>query len=318
MNDQKRWIRIVTLLMLVSIWAVSPSRAQDEDCLSFDVTGHRVCGEFRTFFETRGDLEIFGYPLTEAFNDPTRGLMVQYFQRARMELHPYNPEPYRVQLGLLVDELADELGYNFPPATEIPPFNTALRRYFPETGHTVMYDFLEYFDTHGGIDIFGYPRSEIMYEDGYVVQYFQRMRMEWHPEVRSGSRMRLTNLGEIYLDRFNIPVEFREQSRIGNIIQLYVTASVRNVITGQWGEQTVFVYVTNQWKQPVAGSAVQLIIHYPDHDQSYDLPQTDETGFSRYDFELQPSVPGQKVVIDVQATHGSLSAQTQTFFLPWW
>jgi hypothetical protein len=156
-------VAIVTVVLVAYVPA-APLQAQERNCEYFIETGHAVCDEFLEFFETRGALEIFGYPLTEAFDDSERGLRVQYFQRARMEWHPYNPEPYKVLLGLLIDEL----GYQFSPLPpeEIPPFNNNLHHYFPQTGHVVSHAFLQYFREHGGVDVFGYPRSEPMYVDG--------------------------------------------------------------------------------------------------------------------------------------------------------
>ena len=305
-------------------------RAQGKDCEYFTESGHYVCAEFLDFFETQGGLEIFGYPLTEAFDDPTRGLRVQYFQRARMEHHPNNPESYRVLLGLLVDDL----GYHFPPAIpeQIPPFNSKLRHYFPETDHVVSYAFLDYFREHGGLDIFGYPRSVFMYEDGYTVQYFQRARMEWHPENLSGPQMRLINVGEIYIERFGVPgdhddlrpppPELADESAptgsLGRITKLRINASVRYIITGQDGRQTVFVYVTDQQWQPVPGAAVTITARYQSGDVRYECTSTDDRGFTGRSFNISPSPLGQNVVIDVAAAYGDLRKTTQTFFLPWW
>jgi hypothetical protein len=99
---------LAATLLVSGVAARSPQPS--DDCRYFPETGHRVCDEFLAFFDTRGDLEIFGYPLTEAFEDETRGgLYVQYFQRVRMEFRPENPERYKVELGLLVDDL----GYDF-------------------------------------------------------------------------------------------------------------------------------------------------------------------------------------------------------------
>ena len=314
-------------LLLSSMSAASP-QISDGNCVYFPETGHYVCGGFLEFFETRGGLEIFGYPLSESFDDPARGLRVQYFQRARMEHHPQNPNPYTVQLGLLVDEL----GYRFPAASpgRVPPFNSSLQHYFTETGHVVSYAFLDYFREKGGLDIFGFPRSEFRYEDGYVVQYFQRARMEWHPENLSGPRMRLTNLGEIYIERFGIPGDYDEPlpppPRYGNVTEvapeptvttLRVQASVRHVITGREGGQTVFVYATDQRQEPVEAVAVGMVVHYPSGDQRYEFEPTDANGFTSHRFDLRPAPPGRRVVIDVTAVYGGLTSTTQTFFLPW-
>ncbi|MFQ6101071.1 MAG: LGFP repeat-containing protein [Anaerolineae bacterium] len=321
-------VAMVAALLLGGVTATHPQTPAG-NCRYFAETGHYVCDEFLEFFETRGELEIFGYPLTEAFDDPARGLRVQYFQRARMEWHPYNPEPYRVQLGLLVDEL----GHRFPRASpeQIPIFNNSLYHYFPETGHVVSYAFLGYFRERGGLDIFGYPRSEFMLENGYIVQYFQRARMEWHPEEPAGSQMRLTNLGELYIERFGIPGDYDEPLPPPSIsgdpsiarptvtpLRISISASVRYVIIGREGTQTVFVYVTDQWQQPVQGAAVKMVIHYPSGDQWYEFRPTNASGFTRYGFDLLPSPPGRRVVIDVTVTYGGLTATTQAFFIPWW
>ena len=52
------------------------------------------------------------------------------------------------------------------------------------------YGFLAYWESQGGLDRFGYPISDEMFENGRTVQYFQRARFEWYPEfgeVRLGS-----------------------------------------------------------------------------------------------------------------------------------
>jgi len=327
---------LLAAVMAATLLGVSTTHAQSPtgNCKYFTDTGHSVCGEFLEFFETRGGTRIFGSPLTEAFDDPRLGLYVQYFQGARMELHPYNPPPYRVLLGLLVDEL----GYQFPAISkaQIPPFNNSLHHYFPETGHVVSYAFLDYFRENGGLDIFGYPRSEFMFEDGYIVQYFQRARMEWHPEIINGPQMRLTPVGELYIERFGVPGDYDEPREPDNpagrinpsaptatpgatVTKLNISASVRYVITGREGGQTVFVYVTDQRQQPVQGAAVKIVVHYQSGDQIYEgLNPTNASGFTSHHFDILPTSPGQKVVIDVTVTYGNLTGTTQTFFLPWW
>jgi hypothetical protein len=320
---------IAAAILLASRVSIARSQSPDENCAYFAETDQYVCGEFLEFFESWGGLEIFGYPLTEAFDDPARGLRVQYFQRVRMEFHPYNPKPYQVQLGLL----ADELGYLFAPLNSPPgpAFNNSLRHYFPETGHIISHSFLRYFREHGGLVIFGYPRSEFMDEDGLVVQYFQRARMEWHPDEFSGTQIHLTNLGELYLEHIGLSGTRYDrdwQSRItdnvppvgpAQVTELEIDASVRHVITGQQGEQTVFVYVTDQLGQPVSGVTVSMTVKYSSDEVPYTCEApTDRRGFAKRDLPIEDASPGQNVVIDVTATYGDLTRTTQTFYLPWW
>src|SRR5687767_15081052 len=51
---------------------------------------------------------------------------------------------------------------------------------FTETGHTLAYNFREFWSSRGGLPTFGYPLTEVFVEDGRPVQYFERARLEWH------------------------------------------------------------------------------------------------------------------------------------------
>ncbi len=71
----------------------------------FPETGHNVPPPLFTYWQANGGLVQFGYPLTEVFDEfiasNGRGAyyQVQYFERARFELHPETPPPYNVLLG---------------------------------------------------------------------------------------------------------------------------------------------------------------------------------------------------------------------------
>jgi probable HAF family extracellular repeat protein len=61
-------------------------------------------------------------------------------------------------------------------------------QYFAPTGKTVSGPFLAYWEQHGGLAINGYPISDPFVEtleDGtpHLVQYFERVRLEYHPEA---------------------------------------------------------------------------------------------------------------------------------------
>ncbi|NTU82299.1 MAG: sortase [Chloroflexales bacterium] len=57
----------------------------------FDATGHTLAGPFLSFWR-RGSLDAFGFPISEPFEELNgqdgRLYTVQYFERARFELHP--------------------------------------------------------------------------------------------------------------------------------------------------------------------------------------------------------------------------------------
>ena len=76
----------------------------DANCTFYPEAGHRLCLGFRAYWQANGGLAIFGYPLSQEFQEfnPDTGQThtVQYFERARFEYHPENAgTPYTVLLG---------------------------------------------------------------------------------------------------------------------------------------------------------------------------------------------------------------------------
>lgn len=68
-----------------------------------------------------------------------------------------------------------------PAAAEDQSLRTP--RYFEETGFWVQGSFREYWESHGGLFIFGYPiTAGFQDEDGLYKQYFERAIFEYHPD----------------------------------------------------------------------------------------------------------------------------------------
>jgi len=67
--------------------------------------------------------------------------------------------------------------------------------YFPQTGHHVAEPFLTFWRTHGAVRLFGYPIDEAHTEDGLLVQDFERVRLEQHPELQG--QILLARLGSL-------------------------------------------------------------------------------------------------------------------------
>jgi hypothetical protein len=104
-----------------------PRNEPQPGCHFFAETGQNVCGLIRAAWRA-GGLELDGRPgKSEAeslalFGLPISGLVtetladgqqhqVQWFERARFELHPENAAPYDVQLGLLSSDLTHQRGW---------------------------------------------------------------------------------------------------------------------------------------------------------------------------------------------------------------
>jgi len=310
---------VMLCLNLIILLAVAPrvaGQSSPDDWRAFP-SGFVVRGEFLRFFDGHGEVETFGYPLTVEFEE--EGRPVQYFTRGRMELlYPENPPGQRAALGPLGELLiAPE-----PPIAAPEPGPD--RRFFPETGHTVTAAFLSYFEARGGVDFFGYPITEMLVEGEQVVQYFQRARLEWHPDQPSGLRVRLGRLGEIYLDQFPPPSWVRDPASDENydleppkVTALDLVASVEYPFVGQNEPQTLYVFVYDQDGTPLEGADIWAVIHFPDGDLTIALPKADELGLSWQSFDVGQVPVGETVAIEVWARYGGVEGTTQTSFVVW-
>ena len=105
-------------------------------------------------------------------------------------------------LTVLCSAGSGSLTVSGPPLRPPPPPPGAPERCFPETGQCVRGRFLERWTNFGGLAINGYPltpeRTETL-EDGrqYVVQWFERVRMELHPENAPPNDILLGQFGRI-------------------------------------------------------------------------------------------------------------------------
>lgn len=196
-------------------------------------TDHCVSGEWLRLAGGPIGVESFGYPRTDVIADPIAGgQTAQYFQRGVLEWHPENPPQYRVQRRLLGDILYPGSDPPVDPRSPAarPPKGDYL--YFPLSadaptglGHYVAdYTvagqptyFKEFFDIHGGVDAFGFPKEEPKQRDGQWTQRFQAAVFEYHPEndidgVITGTnvayrnfRVQLRLLGDEYIAKYNLP-----------------------------------------------------------------------------------------------------------------
>jgi hypothetical protein len=154
----------------------------------FPETGHNLWGAFRENWERNGAVRVLGYPITEVFEgllSDGKAYKQQYFERARLEWHPETPGN-NVQLGLLGVWAASRIDVQ---AARTEPASGGMT--FRETGQTLL-TFQAWWGANGGLPVYGFPVSPEIQEtsaaDGkvYTVQYFERNRLEHHPE-RAGT-----------------------------------------------------------------------------------------------------------------------------------
>jgi len=177
--------RLATILALLGLLlggplvaAPRPAAAQEGAC--FQETGFCIGGPFLDYWAAHGGLAAFGYPLAAAAEEKLedrRVHAVQYFERARLEAHPEHAgTPYAIQLGRLGR-------YHREPATPVPPIPDA--PWFSETRQAVAAPFRDYWAAHDGLVTLGYPLTDLLPpgpDAGTPVQWFERGRLEWHPE----------------------------------------------------------------------------------------------------------------------------------------
>jgi hypothetical protein len=114
-------------------WFGFPKSGPQSGCRFFSETGHNVCGDVLQAWHMNGlefdgkngkseaeNLALFGLPISDLQTETIEGkdYQVQWFERARFELHPENQAPYNVLLGLLGNEVSSGLS---PAPQQIVP-----------------------------------------------------------------------------------------------------------------------------------------------------------------------------------------------------
>ena len=326
MNRQAGFVRICSFLLLTTLLvgpasSVATAQTNEPDGPYYSATGHNVSETFLEYFKANGGIDRFGYPITEGYVE-SNGLYVQYFQKARLEWHPANPDPYKILPGLLGEDLGKKQAPI--PASQIPATTDPNCIYFSETGHKVCNSFLKYFQANGGVDAFGYPITEYVQENGLIVQYFQRALMEWHPAKPTGQRVVTAPLGQIYydwagLDRDRLVPVIPDDNSLVLVTELRARASVLSAITRKGGVQTGYVYVSDQLGKPVVGAAVTLVVRFPNGSSaSYTLPATGVSGTTFQSFPVGSVKPGQMVVMEFIVIYNNLTTTTRTSYMMWY
>jgi hypothetical protein len=111
------------LAQLGKDWQTYPKSGDQSGCRYFAETGQSVCGTILRAWRASGleidgragkseseSLALFGLPLSPLVTERQadgQERQVQWFERARFEVHPENQPPYDVLLGLLGNEIRD-------------------------------------------------------------------------------------------------------------------------------------------------------------------------------------------------------------------
>ncbi|MBL8100828.1 MAG: hypothetical protein JNK81_16720 [Anaerolineales bacterium] len=305
---------LIAITLLTASWGIVS--AQTPDIKYFSETGHNVTGEFLTFYNSNPNATfLYGYPITEQFLSKD-GKTVQYFQRARFEYVAENPAGQRVQLTLLGRQ-------TYISAGALNVDNPFACRLYAETGFSVCFAFLEFFDQYGGVTQFGYPISGFEYHENKLVQYFEKARLEWQPWMLEGQRVAVSDLGRIYFDRLGEdPALLAPASPLDNapiiVTSLQVRAFAWKAVTLASDNQLFFVIVQDQNGAPVANANCTAVVHWPNGVNDSTIIATNTTGIGIISLQFQNQPYGSLIYVDVNCSLNSLSGTTTTSFRIWY
>lgn len=183
-----------------------PAPQQPDDYLYANETSHSV-SHFAGFYTSFGGVSSLGYPLTELFveQNPSdgNGYWVQYFEKGIIQYRQDNSQGQNYYLAPIGRWRFSEKYLSGSIATKPLPGPESYR--FTETGYTVVDPFLSFWKNHGGVPRFGYPISESFEEVNdadnkpYIVQYFERAVLEYHPEQKPPYDVQIASLGSMRL-----------------------------------------------------------------------------------------------------------------------
>jgi peptide/nickel transport system substrate-binding protein len=211
MNSKRDYGRMFVYAAVVLALAVaalprtaSAAPAQQGSSRTFPETNQTVSGRFLEVWQggrsAEDALYINGFPITDNHDELSledgKVYKMQWFERARYEAHPENKAPYDVLLGRLGAYAAE--GRADAPFKAIDNPGGGVQ-YFPETKHSVGDSsaggkiIATFWGQYGGVSQFGFPLSQPFQEvtrstdpafagKSFLVQYFERQRLEYHPE----------------------------------------------------------------------------------------------------------------------------------------
>jgi hypothetical protein len=203
-------------LAIVLLTALPPVAAQAEwnppTTVWVEATGHTIDGLFLTTW--RGARALLGDPITEEHPELVQlpgdagpvERIVQYFAGGALVFLEEAWSVAMMPLGIWALSADRERfpGTRLPepaPCGDLPGTECAL---FAETGHSLRGGFKAFWDTNGGYDLIGPPRSETFEaRDGVLTQYFSNAVLRWE----NGRPITPRTLGYELADRQQAPLD---------------------------------------------------------------------------------------------------------------
>ena len=194
--------------------AANPALSHNIPRLEVVIAGQTLTADFASFYDSSGGLTRWGLPTSEVFQEET-GALTQYYQRGVVDFHP-RPDLggiYVMERRLAWDYFGGGIAGSVDMGVEPGTSNNNSGEEHGPWGHKVSNfsvggvwtGFLNFFRTYGGVDAFGFPKTEARIDTnrpgtlhipaattGFIRQYFQAAVLEHHP----GAGVRLRLLGD--------------------------------------------------------------------------------------------------------------------------
>jgi hypothetical protein len=206
-----------------------PAPAVTHDAQYYAQTGFRVDDQAVSFFQSRGAVDTFGYPISRLFT--FLGCPVQMYQRLVIQLCPgqgaavmntLDPEifPYTRVNGSVFPGPDEQLKAQTPPvssptySTDILPFVQANT---PDTFNGQPVNFWQTFQARGGLEILGTPISHPQADptnSNFIYQRFQRVILHFRAGIGTEPLLLADYLKQIMLGPGapNLPPDLQQQA----------------------------------------------------------------------------------------------------------
>jgi hypothetical protein len=212
----------------------------------------------------------------------------------------------------------------YTPSTQVRIDHALACRPFPETGYSVCFEFLEFFDRNGGEARFGPPISPFEYREETLVQTFRNVRLEWQPWRPLGQRVVISDLGRFYFDRLHEDPGLLPPSPPLNastrplVLSMQVHAFLRKALVLASDEQTVYLAVRDQRGQPLSDAACSAVIRLPEGETQTLTARADGEGVARLSFAFARQPQGRAIHVSITCSYSGLTAATRTSFRVWY
>lgn len=181
-------------MLYTAVTAAAAGVAPRSATLFAQQTAIAVDSLFQGFYDRMGGAEVFGEPLTARYE--LDGRQVQLFENFLLEHWPeHSGTDYEVQPGLLGVKVSGNRYFG-----QTQPFRDSSQIiYVPETRQSLRLGFLSFWRDRGGVNLFGYPVSEEVVDDGITAQWFQRGKLTY--DADRTPEIQIADLGRTWLSQ---------------------------------------------------------------------------------------------------------------------